>query len=75
MIQAFVMQLLFGVTKNQFLLSKNILMIYVSVVEKKAFSKPVNDNALVSLALLIAESDPSEKDVLIKIIVNLIDGN
>ncbi|MGB3477974.1 MAG: virulence protein RhuM/Fic/DOC family protein [bacterium] len=34
--------------------------------------KKINDNALVALALLIAVSDPKEKDVLTKIITNLI---
>lgn len=34
--------------------------------------KKINDNALVALALLIAESDPNEKDVLVKIVKNLI---
>ena len=34
--------------------------------------KKINDNALVALALLIAESNPKEKDILIKIITNLI---
>ncbi len=34
--------------------------------------KKINDNALVALALLIAESDPKEKDILIRIIINLI---
>ena len=34
--------------------------------------KKINDNALVALALLIAESNPKEKDILIKIIINLI---
>ncbi len=42
---------------------------------RESGEKKINDNALVALALLIAESDPSEKDVLIKIIVNLITGN
>lgn len=37
--------------------------------------KKINDNALVVLALLIAESDPGEKDVLVKIVCNLISGN
>jgi len=32
----------------------------------------INDNALTALALLVAESKPSEKDVMIKIIMNLI---
>ncbi len=45
--------------KNNYLYSKN--------GEKK-----INNSALVSLALLIAESDPKEKDMLIKIVINLI---
>jgi prophage maintenance system killer protein len=34
--------------------------------------KKINDNALTALALLIAVSNPKDKDVLIKIITNLI---
>ncbi len=34
--------------------------------------RKINDNALTALALLIAESNPKEKDVLIKIIINLL---
>jgi prophage maintenance system killer protein/prophage antirepressor-like protein len=34
--------------------------------------KKINDNALTALALLIAESNPKDKDVLIKIVINLI---
>jgi len=34
--------------------------------------KKINDNALVALALLIAESNPKEKDILIKIIINIL---
>ncbi len=34
--------------------------------------KKINDNALTALALLIAESDPKDKDILIKIITNLL---
>jgi len=37
--------------------------------------KKINDNALVALALLIAESDPREKDILVRIIINLISEN
>ena len=32
----------------------------------------INDNALVALALLIAESDPGQKDILIKLVINLL---
>ncbi len=39
---------------------------------KDSGEKKINDNALVALALLIAESAPKEKDVIIKIIINLI---
>jgi prophage maintenance system killer protein/prophage antirepressor-like protein len=34
--------------------------------------KKINDNALVALALLIAESNPKEKSILIKIIISLL---
>ncbi len=37
--------------------------------------KKINDNTIVALSLLIATSDPSEKDVMIKIITNLLKGN
>ncbi len=33
-----------------------------------------DDNAMVALALLIAESDPKHKDIIIRLIINLIDG-
>ena len=39
---------------------------------RKNGEKKINDNALTALALLIAESDPREKEVLIKIIINLL---
>jgi prophage maintenance system killer protein len=35
----------------------------------------INDNALVALALLIAESEPRNKDLMIRLIMNLIAGN
>jgi len=39
---------------------------------RKTGEKKINDNALTALALLIAVSDPKEKDILIKIITNLL---
>jgi death-on-curing family protein len=39
---------------------------------RKTGEKKINDNALTALALLIAVSDPKEKDKLIKIITNLL---
>ena len=35
-------------------------------------SKRLADNALVALTLLIAESHPEEKDIIVKVVVNLI---
>jgi prophage maintenance system killer protein len=39
---------------------------------KKTGERKINDNALTAVALLIAESDPKEKEMMIKIIKNLI---
>jgi death-on-curing family protein len=39
---------------------------------KKNGELKINDNALVALALLVAQSDPSEKDLMVQLIVNLI---
>ena len=36
-------------------------------------TKRIADNALVSMTLLIAESRPAEKDILTRVLVNLID--
>lgn len=41
------------------------------LVDKKGELK-INDNALVALALLIAESDPKQKEVLIKLVMNFL---
>jgi prophage maintenance system killer protein len=35
-------------------------------------SKRIADNALVALTLMIAESKPEEKDMMVKVVVNLI---
>jgi len=39
---------------------------------RKSGDKKINDNALVAIALLVAESEPSQKEILIKLIINLI---
>lgn len=39
---------------------------------KKSGELKINDNALVALALLIAQSNPDDKDIMIKLIINLI---
>ncbi len=41
---------------------------------KKSGELKINDNALVALALLVAQSNPSDKDIMIKLIINLING-
>ena len=37
--------------------------------------KRIADNTLVALTLMIAESRPEEKDIIIKLVVNLINQN
>ena len=41
---------------------------------KKSGERKINDNALTALSLLIAVSDPKEKDKMIKIVTNLLAG-
>lgn len=43
-----------------------------SYAYKESGEKKINDNALTALTLLIAVSDPKEKDKLVKIITNLL---
>ena len=43
-----------------------------SYLHKESGERKINNNALVALALLIAESDPKEKDVMVKIIANIL---
>jgi len=42
---------------------------------KKSGELKINDNALVALALLVAQSNPSEKELMIKLITQLINNN
>jgi prophage maintenance system killer protein len=42
---------------------------------RKNGSKRIADNALVALTLLVAESNPSERDIILKLIVNLINSS
>ncbi|HVZ97372.1 MAG TPA: Fic family protein [Chitinophagaceae bacterium] len=39
---------------------------------KKTGELKINDNALTALTLLVAQSNPSEKELMIKLIINLI---
>jgi hypothetical protein len=43
-----------------------------SILYRPDGSKKIADNALVALTLMIAESKPEEKDMMIKVVVNLI---
>ena len=41
-------------------------------LEKRDGSPKINDNALIALSLLVAESEPSRKDLMIRLIMNLL---
>jgi death-on-curing family protein len=41
---------------------------------KKSGEVKINDNALVALALLVAQSNPDDKEIMIKLVVNLVNG-
>lgn len=55
-------------------------MLFIYFLEKNRYlrktngDRKVNDNTIVALSLLIASSDPSEKDMMIRIITNLVKG-
>ncbi len=53
-----------------------VFMLYLiqnnSLFSSKTGERKINDAALAALALLIAESKPSQKDVMVKLVVNLI---
>jgi prophage maintenance system killer protein len=48
-----------------FLANNNILF-------DKDWNKKINDRALVAITLLVAESNPKDKEIMIKLLVNLI---
>ena len=43
-----------------------------NILYRKDGTKRIADNALVALTLMIAESKPEEKDIMINVVVNLI---
>lgn len=53
-------------------------LLFIWFLEKNGYlsrnggERKFNDNALVALALLVAESNPKQKDLMIKLIINLI---
>jgi hypothetical protein len=46
-----------------------------SILYNENGSKRIPDNALVALTLMIAESNPAERDVIVTLVVNLINKN
>jgi hypothetical protein len=42
---------------------------------KKSGELKINDNALVAVALMIAQSDPADKEVMTRLVVQLISEN
>lgn len=73
--------LLYFVTKNHSFVDGNkriAAALFVCFLQKngillcKDSSKRIDDNALVALTLMIAASRPSEKDIMIKVILNLL---
>jgi prophage maintenance system killer protein len=46
-----------------------------NILYKHDGSRKIADNALVALTLMIAESKPDEKDMMVKVVVNLINNN
>jgi len=76
--------LLYFITKNHSFTDGNkriAAFIFIYFLDRNGIlydsdgNKTIDDNALVALTLMIAVSDPEEKDTLIKIIVNLINKN
>jgi prophage maintenance system killer protein len=75
--------LLYFVTKNHSFVDGNkriaaALFVYFlqrnGILLHKNGSKRIDDNALVALTLMIAASRPSEKEIMIKVILNLLNG-
>jgi prophage maintenance system killer protein len=47
-------------------------LIFLLYLKSQNLAIKINDNGLVALALLIAESDPGQKDLMVRLIVNLL---
>jgi prophage maintenance system killer protein len=76
--------LLYFVTKNHSFTDGNkriAAFLFVWFLEKNKIlykedgSRKIADNALVALTLMIAESKPEEKEIMVKVVVNLINNN
>lgn len=73
--------LLYFVTKNHSFIDGNkriAAALFICFLQKNGLlfnkdgSKRIDDNALVALTLMIAASKPSEKEIMIKVILNLL---
>ena len=73
--------LLYFVTKNHSFIDGNkriaaALFVYFlqknGIILRKNGEKRIDNNALVALTLMIASSKPSEKDMMVKVILNLL---
>ena len=47
-------------------------LLFLFYLKQQNITIKINDNGLVALALLIAEGDPSQKDLMIRLVVNLL---
>lgn len=45
---------------------------FLLYLQQEGMIMTINDNALTALALLIAESDPANKELMIRLVVNLL---
>ena len=52
-----------------------ILWIEITYYTKLMELKKIADNTLVAITLMTAESRPQEKDIIVKVLVNLINGD
>jgi len=44
----------------------------LSFILKKTEEPKINDNALVAITLLVAQSEPNQKEIMVDLIINLI---
>lgn len=74
--------MLYFVTKNHSFSDDNkriAAFLFIWFLERNALlyyegKKVIDDNALVALTLMIAESKPDDKDIMVKVIINLINN-
>ena len=47
-------------------------LLFLIYITQQSMNIKINENGLVALALLIAESNPSQKELMVRLIVNLL---